>query len=89
MSQDSARLRFKRFHGRDAKRGEIARVKTNTSDVLLVGELEGVIYKSCSDGKSYIHKFRKSRPHLYVSSDGKQLYALGGAYRFTERGFVG
>lgn len=90
MSVGAARRRFKRFHGRDAAPDEIARVKQHTDDVLLVGELEGVIYKSVSDGKSYIHKFkRNSRPALYVSSDGKQMYALAGAYRFTERGFVG
>lgn len=87
--REKAERRFKAFHGRAAKEGEIARVKmTAPADVFLVGDLVGVIYKTASDDTPYIHRFKKSaRPVLYVSSDGKQLYALAGAYRFTDRGF--
>lgn len=54
-----------------------------------IGYCDGIMYETIRDGKreNYIHKFRKgSRPVLASSSDGKQLYLLAGAYKFTERG---
>lgn len=59
--------------------------------LMLIGECDGVLYTTRRDGKleKYIHKFkRSSRPLLASSHDGKQLYLLGGAYDFTERGIV-
>lgn len=89
MTAAKAHARFKSFQGRAAKAGEIARVKMKRHvDVFLVGDLEGLIYKAAGDGVTYIHRFKKSaRPVLYVSADGKQVYVLAGAYRFTDRGF--
>jgi len=59
--------------------------------VVVIGECDGILYTTVRDGEteSYIHRFRKkSRPLLCVNQDGKTLYLLGGAYRFTERGIV-
>lgn len=89
MSEAKALARFKAFQGRAAKDGEVTRVKMKgEADVLLVGELQGLIYKAQGDGVTYIHRFKKTaRPVLYVSADGSQVYVLAGAYRFTDRGF--
>jgi hypothetical protein len=79
---------FEDFTGHQARR--VRHVKTRDHDtVLAVGPAEAVAYNAVRDGKreSYIHEFRKgSRPLLAVSDDGSQLYLLGGAYRFTDRG---
>lgn len=90
MSADAAHKRFKSFQGRAAKEGEVVTIRQRRdADAFLVGDLVGVIYKARGDGETYIHRFKKSaRPVLYVSADGLQLYALAGAYRFTDRGFV-
>lgn len=56
------------------------------------GQILGIIYAPTIAGrpKKLIHWFRKvkSRPLLVVSHDGKQFRSLGGAFRFTSRGFV-
>lgn len=61
-------------------------------DVLIgIGEIDGIMYSTIRDGvlEKYIHRFnKKSRPLFAVSPDGKQLFMLGGAYNFTERGIV-
>ena len=92
MTKDDAqaRRRFQAFHERQPRAGEIRAIRMrDVETVLTVGELVGVIYQAAGDGKQYIHRFRKdARPVLTVSSDGKQIYVLTGAYRFTERGFV-
>ena len=87
---EKARRRFAAFHERLPRREELRQIAMRSPEtVLTVGELVGVIYKAAGDGKQYIHRFRKdARPVLTVSSDGTQIYALAGAYRFTERGFV-
>lgn len=56
---------------------------------MVIGHCDGVMYETERDGvvEKYIHKFKKgSRPTLAVSHDGKQLYMLGGAYKFTDAG---
>lgn len=90
MSKAAARARFKAFHEREPDADEIVTVRMpRDAEAMIVGELAGVIYISQGDGKKYIHQFNKTaRPVLAVSHDGRQLYALAGAYRFTERGFV-
>lgn len=89
MSLDRAEKLFEKFHGRKARADEIGMLKRITpGEVLQVGELEGLIYKASGDGKTYIHRFKKTaRPVLYVTSDGQQIYVLAGAYKFTDRGF--
>lgn len=59
--------------------------------MLLIGELDGVLYSTRRDGKneSYIHKFaKKSRPLLVSNHDGSQIYILGGEYIFSESGII-
>ncbi|MGH8744733.1 MAG: hypothetical protein ACREUY_10695 [Burkholderiales bacterium] len=56
-----------------------------------IGTCDGIMYTTRQDGKlvRYIHEFAgKARPTFAVSPDGKQLFLLGGAYNFTERGIV-
>lgn len=82
---------YENFSGHDAE--EIISIdKPDMPDVMLrVGEIDGVMYSTVRDGvpEKYIHKFNKScRPIFAVSHDGKQLFMLGGAYDFTERGIV-
>jgi hypothetical protein len=79
---------YEDFTGEPAR--HVRQVRTRDHDtVLAVGPAEAVAYNAVRDGKraSFIHEFRKgSRPLLAVSHDGSQLYLLGGAYRFTDRG---
>lgn len=59
--------------------------------VTVIGECDGILYTTVRDGEleKYIHRFAaKSRPLLCSSPDGKQLFLLGGAYNFTDRGIV-
>lgn len=90
MSKQRAAQLFRSFHDREPEDTEVVTIALDKPvAAMIVGELEGVIYRASGDGKKYIHPFAKhARPVLAVSFDGKQLYALAGAYRFTERGFV-
>jgi len=91
MSQEQAAVDlFKSFQERPPRAGEIVKVDEQAPAVLaVVGKLVGVIYEALGDGELYRHDFKESaRPVLAVSHDGKQLYALAGVYRFTDRGFV-
>ena len=91
MSVVKAQQLFRRFFRRDASDEEITDIyMQNPETILVIGELDGVIYRSETDDKPLIHRFRKSdRPLLCVSFDGRQIYILKGGYRFTERGFIG
>lgn len=58
---------------------------------LAIGPLLAVAYETTRDGKreKYLHEFRRgARPTLAASSDGRYLFVLGGAFRFTDRGIV-
>lgn len=90
MTIDAARKRFARFHGRQPQADEIGTIKLpgRGIDAFKVGALGGIIYET-PDGQTYIHRIKKtSRPLLYVSSDGSQIFTLKGSVKFTERGFV-
>lgn len=81
--------RYTGFRG-DAPR-EVRKVQVpGVPKVLLtMGECLGIMYRTERDGQvdNFLHRFRKkSRPTLAVSSDGKTLYLLRGAYRVTDRG---
>ncbi len=88
--RDAARL-YADFTGHeDVKIGKI-KVPHMPKEVLAIGKCDGILYSTVRDGiaEKYIHKFKaSSRPLLTASPDGKQLYLLGGAYDFTERGIV-
>lgn len=81
---------FKRFSGHTPEFIDKVQFPVD-SVVMAIGHCDGVLYTTVRDGKTekYIHKFRKgSRPVLACSSDGKQLYMLAGAYKFTDAGIV-
>lgn len=79
------------FTGHEAKDFEMVE-KPEVPDVMLVvGDIDGVMYTTVRDGveEKYVHQFKKkSKPLFCVSHDGKQLYLIGGSYDFTERGIV-
>lgn len=57
--------------------------------MVVVGICEAIAYTATRDGEtaSYQHEFSTSaRPALAVSHDGRRLYLLAGAYRFTSHG---
>jgi len=53
------------------------RVASVPRKVLLVGELDAVVYQR--NGDKYIHRFR-NRPFLCADPQGKQLFIVGGKY---------
>ena len=68
----------------------IERVRVDVPEVvLLVGELDAVLYSCHRDGKleHYKHTFRKtSRPLLVTNETGTALFVVGGRFSFTEKG---
>lgn len=90
MSVAQAEKLFRSFFDREPQDNEVARVKSDDDIAIVIGEQVGVLYQLAGEDKPMLHRFRKSdRPLLLVSSDGRQIYTLKGAYRFTKRGFVG
>lgn len=86
---DAARL-LKDFTGHDARSVRGVRLPQDSAG-LAIGPVLAVAYETTRDGKreKYLHEFRRgARPLLAASSDGRSLFMLGGAYRFTERGIV-
>ena len=84
---DAAQL-FEEFTGDEADY-----VDSHTYEIpdvgMEIGEVDGILYTTKRDGviEKYVHTFKKaSRPLLAVSSDGKQLFMVGGSYQFTEKG---
>ena len=85
-----ASRRFKDFHGRSPKGTEVARVVQDApEETLLVGDLYGIMYKVRGTREPYLHRFGRPKGQVRVSADGKQIYIVGGNYRFTDRGFIG
>ena len=79
------------FTGHEDVRLAKVRIPDMPRALLTVGKIDGIMYSTVRDGvaEKYIHKFKSSaRPLFCVSPDGKQLFMLGGAYDFTERGIV-
>lgn len=87
--QDAER-RYKRFTGMHPELKEWVSLP-DFAAVCCIGELDGLLYTTERDSKqeSYIHRFKvNARPLLCVTPDGKTIVTLGGAFEFTERGFV-
>lgn len=87
--QKAARL-YEDFTGHDARYIESVRLDVPPV-VMLIGELDAVLYSCVRDGKleHYKHTFRKSsRPLLVSASDGKSLHIVGGRFSMTNRGIV-
>lgn len=65
------------------------RIRALPNTALAIGAVLGIIYQVDATGERLRHMFRKSsRPLLLVSDDGKRVILHGGAYTFTDRGFV-
>jgi hypothetical protein len=81
---------FKAFHRREPASQEITEINGALPvTCLLVGELDGVIYRTADEPEGHIHRFTKSnRPLLWVTGDGHQMFITKGKYRFTDRGFI-
>jgi hypothetical protein len=89
MSIADAKRLYEEFHGRKPGKGDIGKIALGSKVFLVIGELDAVLYKVKGERKSFFHRFSKrDRPFLAVSSDGRQIVTLKGAFRFTERGFV-
>jgi len=56
-----------------------------------VGDLEAVVYKSDKSGKAarYIHFFDDPNPMLTTTTNGKELFLIGGSALVDGRGIVG
>jgi hypothetical protein len=91
VSRARAAALFFAFRGRAPTKDEIITVRMPKDVTALeVGEFYGVMYKVPGTAEPYLHKFNgRRRPKLYVSADGSQLIAIGGDYKFTDRGFIG
>lgn len=93
---DSAKLQkavelYQDFSGHEAEPVGKIEFPDNPKIALAIGDVCGIAYETVRDGKTekYYHAFKKSsRPLFVVSFDGRQLFMLGGAYDFTERGIV-
>lgn len=84
---EAARKLSRDFHEREPR--GVTRVAAPSTKVgMVLGVLEGVIYRT-PDGTRYLHEFRGSaRPKLAATHDGRQLIVHGGRYRMTDRGIV-
>lgn len=85
-----ARKLFEGFRERDVS--SIVTREVEIPDVAVqIGKFHAVEYFT-SHGKHrelYRHEFAGfARPDFLVSPDGRQLFILGGSYRFTARGIV-
>lgn len=92
LSQDAeqAARRLEAFTGHEARRMKTVKVPTAKA-ALEVGPCLLIGYETTRDGKreNYVHRFAShARPLLAASSDGRTLFLLGGAYRFTDRGIT-
>lgn len=82
---------FEDFTGEPANDPVEIAIPEMPKTALAIGKVLGIMYETVRDGvkESYQHKFKSSsRPLMVVSSDGKQVLMLGGAYTFTDRGIV-
>lgn len=86
--RQAARL-FEDFTGARADTVEKFEVPPQDDVMVVVGECEAIAYQATRDGEtaSYQHEFSPdARPALAVSHDGRRLYLLAGAYKFTSHG---
>lgn len=89
-ARDAARF-AEAFHGRAPTDEYIAKVPRLPSALANIGKIHAIEYIAERDGEvhTYRHVFKAaSRPYLAVTPDGKQVQMLGGAFEFTDRGFV-
>lgn len=86
---DEAAARFENFTGDELITVDTIDVPPIDDALMVIGPCVAIAYEATRDGETaqYQHEFSKdSRPVLAVSSDGKRLYLLAGAYEFTSHG---
>lgn len=79
------------FHGETPKEILTLEIPPAPRTAVSLGICVAVVYRGVRDGKTYHfkHTFRKlARPYLCFSSDGRQLFLLGGDFRVTDRGIT-
>src|SRR5258708_38336008 len=82
---------YEKFTGRPADRKRMIRRPELPDALVCIGDISVIQYVAERDGETFEfrHPFRaRSRPLLCVTPDGKLVLALGGAWTFTEDGFV-
>ena len=90
LISQAARL-YKAFTGHGVTKAAQVELPEAPRVGLAIGPCIGIMYETVRDGRreKYIHRFRKgSQPLVVVSADGVSVLLLGGAFTFTERGFV-
>lgn len=93
MELDAVSL-FEAFHDASPRANQIVSIAPLPDIFALeVGRLDAVMYSIEGEAKPLFHRFSeknpRTRPRLFVSFDGSQIYVLRGAYRFTAEGFKG
>ena len=81
--------RFQKFTGMDVEFVDTVEIPPLDDVMLTIGKCTGIMYETVRDGvqEKYLHQFKKSAQPLFcVSSDGLQIYLIGGSYIFTDRG---
>jgi hypothetical protein len=82
---------YEKFTGRPADRERVIARPILPDALVCIGKISLIQYVAERDGEvfEFHHPFRaRSRPLLCVTPDGKLVLALGGAWTFTEDGFV-
>lgn len=80
---------FSDFTGAPADTLEEFETPPQDEVLVVIGQCEAIAYQATRDGEtaSYQHEFSpEARPALAVSHDGRRLYLLAGAYKFTSHG---
>lgn len=88
-AKENAKKLFENFTGQQLD--DVEYVLEIPDDLVLfeIGRLDGVMYTTVRDGKKekYLHEFsRGCEPVLASTSEGNQLFIVGGSYQFTESG---
>lgn len=82
---------YRRFAGKEPDSSAKTKKPAIPDALACIGQVSVIQYIAERDGvvNEYRHPFKaRSRPHLCISPDGKLVLMLGGAFTFTEDGFV-
>lgn len=82
---------FENFVGRPADRSELIPKPEIPDALVCIGEISVIQYVAERDGKEYEfrHPFaERARPKMCVFPDGTMVLMLGGAWRFTQDGYI-
>ncbi len=80
-----------KFSGHKADRVYKIKKPRIPGELLAVGHVTGIMYRTVRDGRevNLLHEFsRTAQPLLAASHDGRSVLLLGGSYNFTARGIV-